>query len=392
MQAADIDKQLQILKRGTLEIISEEDLYKKLENSVKLKKPLRVKAGFDPTAPDIHLGHTVLLRKLRQFQDFGHMVYFLIGDFTGMIGDPSGKNEARKRLTPEEVKANAVTYQKQVFKVLDPTKTKIVYNSQWFNKLNSQGLLELSAHVTVAQLLARSDFNARYNSGRDISLLEFFYPLLQAYDSVHLESDVELGGSDQKFNLLLGRELQRDFNKEEQVVIMMPLLEGTDGVNKMSKSLGNYIGIHDEPDQIVGKVMSISDDLMYRYFELLTDEDLGEMRKLHPREAKLTLAQRLIEQYYNKASALKAREQFEKVFSRKEIPDEMPVYRLDKEEEVVSVMVKSNLVESKNEARRLIKQQAVSFNNDKVISEDCVLSGAGILKVGSRRFLKILVE
>jgi len=390
MRANDIAEQLEVLKRGVLEIISEEDLYKKLESSIKTRKPLKIKTGFDPTAPDIHLGHTVLLRKLRQFQDFGHIVYFLIGDFTGMIGDPSGKNEARKRLTPEEVKKNAVTYQKQVFKVLDPAKTKIVYNSQWFNKLNSQGLLELSAHVTVAQLLARADFNARYNSGRDISLLEFFYPLLQAYDSVHLEADVELGGSDQKFNLLLGRELQRDFNREEQVVIMMPLLEGTDGVNKMSKSLGNYIGIQDEPEQIVGKIMSISDDLMYRYFELLTNENLEEVHKFHPREAKLKLAEKIIEQFFNREIALRAREHFEKVFSRKEIPDEMPVYELEKEEDIVLVMMNAKLVTSKNEARRLIKQQAVSFNNNKIADEGFIISGAGILKVGSRRFLKIL--
>lgn len=388
----DIKAQISVLKRGTLEIISEEELFFKIENSLKYKKPLKIKAGFDPTAPDIHLGHTVLLRKLRQFQELGHIVYFLIGDFTGMIGDPSGKNETRKRLTSREVKKNALTYKKQIFKILDFKKTKVVYNSHWLSKLNSQELLELSSHVTVAQLLARADFNERYNSRRDISLLEFFYPLLQAYDSVHLEADVELGGIDQKFNLLMARELQTDFGGKPQVVMLLPLLEGTDGINKMSKSLGNYIGINDDPNQITGKIMSISDKLMYRYYELLTDEPLEAADKLPAREAKLKLAELIVKQYYNCETAKRAREQFEKVFSRKEIPDNIGEYILYQENNILEIMLGSGLVNSKNEARRLIKQQAVIFDDTKVSSENFLISKEGILKVGSRRFLKIIKQ
>ena len=385
----EIKKQLSILKRGTVEIISEESLIKKLEKSKRNKKPLRVKAGFDPTAPDIHLGHTVLLNKLRQFQDLGHVVYFLIGDFTGMIGDPSGKNEIRKRLTLSEVKKNAITYKRQVFKILNPKRTKVVFNSRWLKKLDSLKLLNLSSHITVAQMLARADFSQRYSQGKDISLLEFFYPLLQAYDSVYLKADIELGGTDQKFNLLLGRELQKDFSLEEQVVMMLPLLEGTDGINKMSKSLDNYIGINEPANEMFGKIMSITDELMLRYFELLTVEDLKSVKQLHPREAKVNLAQLIVERFYNKLAADQARENFEKIFSQKGVPSDLESYKLVNNEIILELLVNTKLVKSKNEARRLIKQQAVSLDSLKITSEDTVIDKSGILKVGSRRFIKL---
>ncbi len=385
----EIKEQLSILKRGVVEIISEDAFVKKLEKSRKNKKPLSVKAGFDPTAPDIHLGHTVLLNKLRQFQDMGHVVYFLIGDFTGMIGDPSGKSEIRKKLSAKEVKQNALTYKKQVFKILNPKKTKVVFNSHWLRKLNSLKLLELSGHITVAQMLARADFSQRYAQGKDISLLEFFYPLLQAYDSVHLKADIELGGTDQKFNLLLGRELQKDFSLSEQVVMMLPLLEGTDGVNKMSKSLDNYIGINESPNEMFGKVMSITDELMFRYYEVLTTEDIGRLKELHPREAKVKLAKLIVDRFYGDRAANNARAHFEKVFTRKETPADLQSYKITKKENILELLVNTKLVKSKNEARRLIKQQAVSLDNEKLAAEDEVITRSGILKVGSRRFIKL---
>ncbi len=267
----DINQELKIIKRGAVEIISESELISKLQESKKKSRVLRIKAGFDPTAPDIHLGHTVLLRKLRQFQDLGHRVLFLIGDFTGVIGDPSGQDKMRKRLTKNEVKKNALTYKKQVFKILDYKKTEVVFNSNWFEKMSSSQILDLASHTTLAQILAREDFNKRYSQGKDISFLELFYPLLQAYDSVYLKADIEIGGTDQKFNLLLGRELQKDFRQVPQVIIMLPLLEGTDGVQKMSKSYGNYIGINESPKEMFGKIMSIPDETMVKYYDLLTD-------------------------------------------------------------------------------------------------------------------------
>ena len=386
----DIDKQLEIIKRGAVEIISEPELRKKLENSVRSKRPLNIKAGFDPTAPDIHLGHTVLLRKLKAFQDLGHNVIFLIGDFTGRIGDPTGRSEKRKQLSKEEVLVNAATYKKQVSKILDIDNLKIVFNSLWFEKMSVLEILNLTTHATVSQMLARADFKKRLSKNEDISFLEFMYPLLQGYDSVMLEADVELGGTDQIFNLLFGRDIQKDFNQESQVVITMPLLEGTDGLQKMSKSFGNYIGINDTAQEMFGKIMSISDELMLKYYELLTDFDLGQVKALHPKEAKVKLAQEIIGQYHSKEIALKAGEEFERVFTNKEIPQEIVEYKTDGKTQVLAILTNSGLVKSGNEARRLLKQGAVSFNDSRIHEESFTPQESGILKVGSRRFLKVV--
>lgn len=387
----DINKQLEIIKRGVVDIISEAELRKKLEESVKTKRPLRVKAGFDPTAPDIHLGHTVLLRKMRQFQDLGHQVIFLIGDFTGRIGDPSGRSEIRKQLTKEDVEKNAATYKKQVSKILDLEKLEIAFNSSWFDKMSVLDMLNLTTHTTVSQMLVRADFKKRIAKNEDISLTEFMYPILQGYDSVKLEADIELGGTDQIFNLLFGREIQKDYGQEQQVVITMPLLEGTDGVQKMSKSYGNYIGINDLPSDIFGKIMSISDELMFKYYELLTDEDLKKVKSMHPKEAKLELAGYIVSQYYGAQAGVKEKEEFQRVFGSKELPQDMPEYKLKSNEKIVSVLLSSGLVKSGNEARRLIKQQAVLFDDAKIANEDFVIENNGILKVGNRRFLKVII-
>ena len=384
----ETSRQLEIIKPNAVDIISEEELKVKLAS----KKPLVIKAGFDPTAADIHLGHTVLLRKLRQFQELGHRVIFLIGDFTARIGDPSGRQEIRKQLTRNEVLENASTYKKQVGKVLDVDKIKIAFNSDWFEQMNIAEMLNLTTHVTVSQMLARADFKKRLSKNEDISLLEFMYPLLQGYDSVKLGSDIELGGTDQIFNLLVGRDLQKDFNQAQQVVITMPLLEGTDGVQKMSKSYGNYIGINEEPKEMFGKIMSISDTLMLKYYELLTDEDLGEVKNMHPKEAKAGLAEIIITQYHSKEKASEARLEFERVFARKELPKEIPEYKAKAKETVISILLKSALVKSGNEARRLIIQGAVYFDNTKVKDEAFAPKKNGILKAGSRRFLKIIIQ
>jgi len=393
MRIPDIDKQLEIIKRGAVEIISEEELKTKLQESQRQERPLRIKAGFDPTSPDIHLGHTVLLRKLRQFQDLGHQVIFLIGDFTARIGDPSGRQEARKQLTREEAMANASTYKKQVSKILNVDKIQIAFNSEWFDRMSVLDILKLTTHATVAQMLARSDFKKRLAKGEDISLLEFMYPLLQGYDSVKLEADIELGGTDQIFNLLVGRDIQKDFTQPQQVVITMPLLEGTDGIQKMSKSYGNYIAINEEPNQMFGKIMSISDEMMLKYYTLLTDEDLGAVKKLHPKEAKLCLAQDITRQYHGKDSAEKARGEFEGVFSKGELPQEIPVYKLKKQKSsIIDILLDSGLTESKNEARRLIQQGGVSLDAERLDKEDIIVDKEGILKVGKRRFLKLIKE
>jgi tyrosyl-tRNA synthetase len=372
------------LSRGTTEIISWGDLEAKLKEG----RPLVVKAGFDPTAPDIHLGHTVLLRKLKQFQDLGHQVVFLIGDFTAQVGDPTGRNELRRKMTPADIEKNARTYEAQVFKILDPKKTQVVFNSRWLNKLTPQDILELSAHSTVAQMLARADFKKRFESGREISLLEFIYPLLQGYDSVHLKADVELGGNDQKFNLLMGRQLQEAYGQKPQVVLMTPLLEGTDGVHKMSKSLGNTIGINDQPDEIFGKIMSISDELMLRYYEVLTDLDLETIQKMHPKEAKLQLGQLVVEMFNSQAEALRAREHFEKTFSRHEIPENIPEVEIVPGLRIIDILVSGKMVASKNEARRLLKENALTHEG-KLIDDENWLPVAGVLKIGKRRFLRI---
>ena len=370
--------------RGTTEIISSDDLAKKLA----LNRPLVIKAGFDPTAPDIHLGHVVLLRKMKQFQDLGHKVVFLIGDFTAQVGDPTGRNELRKKMSPTEIEQNAKTYKAQVFKVLDPTKTEIVFNSHWLNKLTPQNLLELTARSTVAQMLARADFKKRFETGREISLLEFIYPLLQGYDSVHLKADVELGGNDQKFNLLMGRQLQEGYGQEPQVVIMTPLLEGTDGVQKMSKTLGNYIGINEAPKDILGKIMSISDELMFRYYELLSDVELASIKALHPKEAKLQLGEIVVDMFYAKGEGKKAREEFEHTFSQHQIPHEIVELKFMKEQKLLDILILEKMVASKNEGRRLLKEGAVTHEGVVISDENWALS-PGVLKVGKRRFLRL---
>lgn len=383
----EIDKQLEIIKRGAVEIISEDELRKKLGE----KRPLKIKAGFDPTAPDLHLGHTVLLRKLRQFQDLGHEVYFLIGDVTGQIGDPSGRSEVRKQLSRAEVEKNAETYKKQVAKILDTGKLKIVFNSKWFDKMSAVDIFKLASHASVSQMLARDDFKKRYTSGENISILEFVYPLMQGYDSVALEADVELGGTDQIFNLLVGRQFQKDFNQPQQVVLTMPLLEGTDGVQKMSKSFGNYIGINEPAKEMFGKIMSISDGIMLKYYELLTDENLDDVKKMHPKEAKANLARIIIGQYHSKQAAENEAEEFSRVFYQKEIPQDTPEFKTDSKKNIIIILTESKLASSGNEARRLVKQGAVTFESQKVEKDDFVPKSSGILKAGSRRFLKIVI-
>jgi len=387
----DIEKQLQIIKRGVVEIISEDELRKKLAQSIKTKRPLKIKAGFDPTAPDLHLGHTVLLRKLRQFQDLGHEVYFLIGDFTGRIGDPSGRSEIRKQLSKKQVNKNAQTYKKQVAKVLDIRKLKIVFNSKWFDKMRGLEFGKLLTYYTANKLLDREDFTQRRNSQKPIFMSEFIYPVLQGYDSVMLNSDIEIGGTDQIFNLLVGRDLQSSFKQPQQVILTMPLLEGTDGVQKMSKSYDNYIGINEPAKDMFGKIMSVSDELMLKYYELLTDEDLNKVKQMHPKEAKVNLAKIIITQYHSRQSAEKEAEEFTRVFSQKEIPLDMPKFKTEGKKNILAILIESKLVASGNEARRLIKQGAVSFNNVRIEKDDFIPHESGVLKAGSRRFLKVIL-
>jgi len=399
------EEQMEIIHKGAAEIISEEELLKKLKQAVAAKKPLRIKAGFDPTAPDIHLGHTVLIQKLRDFQHLGHEVHFLIGDFTGMIGDPSGRLETRKSLTQEEVMKNARTYQRQIFKILDKQKTVVAFNSTWMKKMEAEGLIKLCARQTVARMLERDDFSKRFANHQPITIHEFLYPLIQGYDSVELRADVELGGTDQKFNLLMGRELQRDGGQSPQVVIMMPLLEGTDGVRKMSKSYGNYIGIDEAPHQIYGKIMSISDELMIRYYTLLTDYSVNHIEGLqqkmtegglNPRDVKKELARYIVSQYYGEQQTLEAEKHFESVHQRRGVPDEMPEYSLASGSRVwiVRLLVDSGTVESSSQARRLIKQGSVSLDGEKIRDEnlELLIDKEFICKVGKRRFLRIKAQ
>ena len=386
----EIKKQISRIFRGTAEIIDVKNLEEKLRESQKQKKPLCIKAGFDPTSPDIHLGHVVLLRKLKQLQDIGHQVYFLIGDFTAQIGDPTGCNQARPKLNKNQIEANARTYKEQVGKILDLKKTKIVFNSEWLDELNSRKLLEMTMYSTVAQMLARADFKKRMEEGKEISILEFFYPLLQGYDSVYMRADIEIGGTDQKFNLLMGRQLQEAYGQEPQIVIMTPLLEGTDGIQKMSKSLGNYIGISEPPAEIFGKIMSINDSLMYKYFEFLTDFDLKEVNSMHPKEAKLMLAQDIVSQFCGIEEAKKARKNFEMIFSKGKSPDNIFEYKIKNAESglLADILLETKLVCSKNEFRRLLKQGAISCNGEKIANEDWKLK-EGVIKIGKMRFLKL---
>ncbi|MDR0723854.1 MAG: tyrosine--tRNA ligase [Endomicrobium sp.] len=377
------------INRGVNEIISEEELKKKLISG----KKLRVKLGVDPTAPDLHLGHTVIINKLKTFQNLGHQVVFLIGDFTAKIGDPSGRSETRPMMTEEQIKSNIKTYTEQVFKILDKDKTEVMYNSQWINKLGIAGLMSLVAKSTVAQMLVRDDFKKRYTEDRPISIVEFMYPLLQAYDSVALNADVELGGNDQKFNLLLGRQIQRDYGiSDPQVVITMPLLEGTDGIKKMSKSYNNYIALNDLPKDMFGKIMSISDELMYKYYELLTQKDLNAIKNMHPKEAKLALACQIVERYHGKNEALQAKEEFDKVFAKKDIPDNIEEYILEsKNLKLSDILAQSAVVPSKNEARRLIEQGAVKIDSKKVENDFIVdIDKEFIIQAGKRKFKKIV--
>jgi len=392
----DINEQLAKIRRGAVEIISEEELAAKLKS----KKQLIIKLGVDPTSQDIHLGHTVVINKLKTFQELGHKVVFIIGDFTARIGDPSGRSETRPMLGEKEILDNAKTYQAQVFKILDKSKTEVMFNSDWLYSLGIDGLLELTKHATVAQMLARADFSQRYQAGGNISILEFIYPLLTAYDSISVNADVELGGTDQKFNLLMARDIQKDYGQQPQIVMTMPLLEGTDGVRKMSKSYNNYIGISEPPSEIFGKIMSVSDELMYKYYELLTQDDLGEIKKLHPKEAKVRLAHSMVARFHYEEAAKRAGEEFNKVFASKELPSEIEVHDLksqDKNIRISELMTKSGLASSKKEAERLILQGGVKIDGEKVALEDKVSDKfkdkkERIIQVGKRKFKKIKIE
>jgi tyrosyl-tRNA synthetase len=387
-----VNEQLDLLLRGVVEVIQPGELNDKLSHAYKTGKPLRVKAGFDPTAPDLHLGHTVLLQKLKQFQDLGHQVIFLIGDFTGMIGDPSGLSETRKALTPEEVKVNATTYTSQVYKILNSSQTELRFNSEWLAKMSVIEFADLGSKYTVARMLERDDFKNRFKEGKDISILEFYYPLMQGYDSVRLNADIELGGTDQKFNLLMGRTLQRRYGQESQVVMTLPLLEGTDGIRKMSKSFDNYIGIQEQPSEIFGKVMSVSDKLMMRYYELLTDHDLSKVQSKHPKEAKLSLAHEIVTQYHSSNAAREAREDFDQKFRGRGKDIQLTpkdTIRLSDHASIVLVqmLVEKDLVKSKSEARRLIRQGAVEINGEPVRDINYTLpTGKHNIRVGKKIF------
>lgn len=400
----DVNAQMEIIRRGTEQILPEDELIAKLERSVKTSTPLRIKQGFDPTAPDIHLGHTVTIRKLKQFQELGHEVIFLIGDFTGMIGDPSGRLESRKQMSREEVLKNAETYKKQIFKILDPHKTIIEFNSRWCSPMRFGDVLELTSKYTIARLLEREDFADRYKSNKPISVLEFLYPLVQGYDSVALRADVELGGTDQIFNLLVGREIQREYGQEPQVVITMPLLVGTDGVEKMSKSLGNYIGICEPPKEIYGKTMSISDELILPYFRLLTEVPQGEidaierqMKKedVNPRDLKMTLAREIVTMYYDRESARAAEEEFKRVFQDRGLPDEIPEFAVSAKDQpiwIVRLLTASGMASSGGQARRLIAGGGVKINGQKVADDSLELKVESelLMKIGKKRFLKVV--
>lgn len=395
-----VEEQIELISRGADEILLIEDLKKKLERGT----PLRVKAGFDPTAPDLHVGHTVLINKMRQFQDLGHEVLFLIGDFTGMIGDPSGKNSTRPPLSREQVLENAKTYQSQIFKILDPEKTQVMFNSEWMEAIGAAGMISLAGKQTVARMLERDDFSKRYGSGQPIAIHEFLYPLVQGYDSVAMKADVELGGTDQKFNLLMGRQLQQTYGQEPQVVLTMPLLEGLDGVNKMSKSLGNYIGIDEAPDEIFGKIMSVSDELMWRYFELLSFRPMSEIGTFrdriasgeNPRDIKFLLAQEIVARFHAPEAAERAQHNFIERFRKGAMPDDIEEVSLSGGAEglpIANLLKDAGLVASTSEALRMIKQGAVKIDGDKIEDAGLVVSvgSSAIYQVGKRRFAKVSV-
>ena len=400
----EVKRQFEIIKQGTVEIIEEDDLIKKLEFSIQAKTPLKIKAGFDPSAPDLHLGHTILLNKMRQFQKIGHQVIFLIGDFTGMIGDPSGRSETRPALTKEQVLKNAKTYERQVFKILDPKKTEIRFNSEWMDKMNAADIVRLASRYTVARMLERDDFSKRFKENLPIAVHEFLYPLVQAYDSVALKADVELGGTDQKFNLVLGRQIQRSYGLSSQVCITFPLLVGIDGTQKMSKSLGNAVGIDEPPREIFGKLMRIADEIMIFYYELLTDLTPSEIADLksglsegryHPMEIKKKLAFTMVERFCGTDAANKAKEEFERVFSKGGLPDDIPIIELPKRDEgwdIASAIVAAGLVTSRAEAKRLVQQGGVTVDESKV--EDFLAkleSGEHLIRVGKRKVARVKV-
>lgn len=402
-------EQLKELRKGVVDLVSEEDLLKKLERSYKNNAPLRVKLGADPSRPDIHIGHTVVINKLKAFQDLGHYVQFLIGDFTALIGDPTGKNETRPALTREDVKVNAQTYAQQIFKILDPARTEIVYNSTWIDPLKPHDIVKLTSQYTVARMLERDDFEKRFKGNTPISIHEFLYPLMQGYDSVALKTDVELGGTDQRFNLLVGRDLQRSYGQEPQCIITMPLLEGLDGVQKMSKSYDNYIGVDDSPRDMFGKTMRVSDELMIRYYELLTDIKTSELTELqakmkagqlNPRDVKIRLAKEFVTRFHSAAAADAAEEEFHRIFVNKGVPDDMPEYQVPAahfmdEVDIAALLKDCDLVPSTSEARRLIQSNAVEMGGEKVTQPKTKLNfKAGdqvIVKVGKKKFAKLLI-
>ncbi|GAB6273185.1 MAG: tyrosine--tRNA ligase [Peptococcaceae bacterium] len=402
------EQQLEIIKRGTVEIISEEELLQKLKRAEATGKPLRVKLGLDPTAPDIHLGHTVVLQKMRQFQALGHEVLLILGDFTARIGDPTGEKEMRRQLEEEEVRANALTYEKQIYKVLIPEKTKLLFNSRWLAPLNFAQVIQLAAKYTVARMLERDDFDRRFKEGYPIGVHEFFYPLMQGYDSVVLQADVELGGTDQKFNLLMGRTLQKEYGQEPQVALMMPILEGLDGSQKMSKSLGNYIGINEPPQEMYGKTMSLPDHLMFRYFELATMISIEEQRHLedgltqgmlHPRDVKMRLAREIVTIYHDKKAALQAEEEFKRVFQQKELPEDIPDFNLASTVPdfqgyiwLPKLMLLAGLVSSTSEGRRLIQQGGVKINGEKITDPayNLVPVNGMVIQAGKRKYVRLI--
>jgi len=405
MANSELAQQLELIRRGTVEIIQEQELELRLRSSIKEGRPLRVKAGFDPTTPDLHLGHTVLIQKLKHFQDLGHEVIFLIGDFTGMIGDPTGVSDTRKALTKEEVRSNAKTYERQIFKTLDPEKTRIEFNSRWMQDMRAEDMVELCARYSVARMLERDDFSKRYREQKPISVHEFLYPLVQGYDSVALKADVELGGTDQKFNLLVGRDLQRDYGQAPQVVITMPLLEGTDGVRKMSKSFGNYIALEDQPGDMFGKVMSVSDELMFRYYKLLTSNDLQNIKQRHPMEAKIALAEQIVSCYHGVDDAKQGKEGFEQKFRNRVFPNAPDATVILKKEDfrdpanpsygLIDLIMRAGLTPSRGEARRLIVQGAVIIDKERYQNVNAVIAlrneSEYQMKIGKRKYVLVKV-
>jgi tyrosyl-tRNA synthetase len=400
-----INEQMDLIKKGTADIVSEDELVKKLEKSIKTNTPLRVKQGFDPTAPDIHLGHTVGIRKLKDFQTLGHQIVLIVGDYTAMVGDPSGKNTTRPRLTREKILENATTYEKQFFKILDKEKTEIHFNGKWFQDMRFEEIMNLAASYTVARILERDDFEKRYKNGTPISVHEFFYPLMQGYDSVAIKADVELGATEQMFNLLAARNVQREYGLEPQIALTMPVLEGIDGKDRMSKSTGNYIGIDESPKDMFGKIMSIPDDIILKYYTLLSDLSVAELKEIedklnrpdfNPMVLKKALGRDIISQYHSPDEAQAAQEEFEMVFSKNKIPEDIEMVKLTEEEAsdlFIKLLNKYNLTSSNGESRRMMKQGAVKINDEKVTDQEYVLKNSGeyIVKVGKRRFIKFIV-